>query len=122
MAAPGEVTGLVFKGRSVLEWTSQASTSGTATVYDVMQGLLSQFPVGSGASETCVASGVAAAGGECPPPVHDESQFAGETGRSAAEVSRRGEVLHHPDGRSDSSHVVRSAVRASALSRNVEFA
>ena len=85
-------------------------------------GLVESVSSGERGSETCVASGVAAAGGECPPPVHDESQFAGETGRSEAEVSRRGEVLHHPDGRSDSSHVVRSAVRASALSRNVEFA
>ncbi len=34
-------------------------SGGTDAVYEVMRGALDQFPVGSGAAETCVDSGVA---------------------------------------------------------------
>jgi hypothetical protein len=57
LAGPAEVAGLAFGGKTAMVWTSQAGTAGTATVYDVVRGSLSQFPVGTGGSETCVAPG-----------------------------------------------------------------
>ena len=35
-------------------WDSDAANSGTGTLYDVLRGSLSEFPVGSGGSETCL--------------------------------------------------------------------
>jgi hypothetical protein len=39
-----------------LRWNSAAPGAGTATVHEVLRGALSQLPVGSGASEVCLAS------------------------------------------------------------------
>jgi len=57
--APGEVGGLVLGADLVkdqLGWSTQEYESGQATVYTVARGLLSELPVGSGASEICRAS------------------------------------------------------------------
>ena len=59
-AAPGEVSGLGFDSdRSTLSWTSAAATAGSATVHQVVRGLVSQLPVG-GASDACLAVGTLA--------------------------------------------------------------
>jgi hypothetical protein len=53
--APGEVLGLRLLGDyETLQWESVAS----AATYDLARGVTSEFPVGTGASETCVAAGV----------------------------------------------------------------
>jgi len=57
---PAEVMHLLFTDRTTLVWDS-AGGSGTSTVYDVARGLANELPVGSGASEVCFASGLAAA-------------------------------------------------------------
>ena len=49
-------TGGVF----AMVWDS-AGSAGPGTVYDVARGLASELPVGSGASETCLAPGITAA-------------------------------------------------------------
>jgi hypothetical protein len=59
-AVPGEIAGDDFGAdKQTYSWTSQAPTAGSATIYDMMRGALRQFPVGTGGSETCLASGVA---------------------------------------------------------------
>jgi hypothetical protein len=61
-AIPGEIAGDNFGAdKQTLAWTSAVPTAGSATVHDVMRGALRQFPVGTGGSETCLASGVAGA-------------------------------------------------------------
>ena len=57
-AIPSSVTGLGFTADGQVTWGSLAAQAGTATVYDVMRGRVSELPVGGGASETCLASGV----------------------------------------------------------------
>ena len=52
------MTGLGFTADGQVTWGSLAAQAGTATVYDVMRGRVSELPVGGGASETCLASGV----------------------------------------------------------------
>jgi uncharacterized repeat protein (TIGR01451 family) len=59
-AVPVEAPGFAFQDRIHFSWTSLASQAGAGTVYDVMRGSLSDFPVG-GASELCLADGVAEA-------------------------------------------------------------
>ena len=57
-APPGEVSGLRIRAdKKTLQWNTAAAGIGTA--YDVARGLLSELPVGAGASETCIASGLA---------------------------------------------------------------
>ncbi len=60
-AAPAEVTGLVIAADGeTLQWVTLASQAGPATAYDVLRGDAAQFPVGTGAGETCLASALAA--------------------------------------------------------------
>jgi hypothetical protein len=54
-AIPAEVTGLRFAADgSSLDWDSALPGSGSATVHDVLSGVVAELPVGSGAAETCV--------------------------------------------------------------------
>jgi FtsP/CotA-like multicopper oxidase with cupredoxin domain len=65
--APGEVTNLTWASdRSTMTWDPLAGAP-AGTVYDLSRGALSQLPPGSGASESCVASGTSA------PPVSESS-------------------------------------------------
>lgn len=55
-AAPQEIRNLGYpSGGSILAWESDAPNSGSSTVYQVLQGVAGQYPVGSGAGETCLA-------------------------------------------------------------------
>ena len=59
-AAPAEVGDIGFAANGqAITLTSLAAQAGPATIYDVMRGRVSELPVGGGASETCLASGVA---------------------------------------------------------------
>ncbi len=61
-STPGEVTRLAFASdKETLTWDSSAPGAGGATVHDVLRGALSDLPVGTGSSEICLASGIAAA-------------------------------------------------------------
>ncbi len=55
-ALPLETTTLTLSDGS-LSWDSDAAHSGSSTEYDVLSGVLSQLPVGNGASERCIAAG-----------------------------------------------------------------
>jgi subtilase family serine protease/subtilisin-like proprotein convertase family protein len=71
-ATPGEVAALALAADgSSLSWSSAAPGAGAATVHDVVRGNLGELPVGSGGSEICVATGVAAGTASDPadPPV-----------------------------------------------------
>lgn len=58
-AIPEEVVGLTLEADKVtLTWESAAPRAGSGTVHDVLRGAVGEFPVGSGPSETCLASGV----------------------------------------------------------------
>ena len=58
-AVPAEVGDMGFAANGqTITLTSLAAQAGPATIYDVMRGRVSELPVGGGASETCVASGV----------------------------------------------------------------
>ncbi len=61
-AVPSEVTGLGAgaAGGLTLSWDA-ATGAGSATVHDVIRGSLAELPVGGGAGEFCLASGIAAA-------------------------------------------------------------
>jgi hypothetical protein len=60
-AIPGEVTGLRFVSNgTVIEWDSAIPAAGSATVHDALTGIIGELPVGSGPSETCLESGIAA--------------------------------------------------------------
>ena len=53
-AIPAEVTGLGFAADGeTLEWNSAIPEAGSATVHDVLTGVVTELPVGSGAAETC---------------------------------------------------------------------
>jgi hypothetical protein len=59
-AVPPEVKGDSFSAdKQIYGWTSVAALAGSGTRYGVLRGQLSQFPVGSGAAETCLGSGIA---------------------------------------------------------------
>jgi hypothetical protein len=61
-AVPGEVSGQLFAGdKETQQWTAAAAAAGTGTVYDLVRGALGELPVGSGATESCVAYGFARA-------------------------------------------------------------
>ncbi len=49
----------LLANRTSLEWDSDAGNSGSGTVYQVMQGLAGQFPVGTGSAESCLSPAVA---------------------------------------------------------------
>ena len=58
-----DIGGLVFAAdKAGLQWRSAVPDSGSGTTYDIARGRLDELPVGSGASETCLASGLAAPG------------------------------------------------------------
>jgi hypothetical protein len=60
-AVPGEVTGLVLDpDRETLRFDSAAPGAGAGAVHQVLRGRVSELPVGSGASETCVEPGTTA--------------------------------------------------------------
>jgi hypothetical protein len=60
-AAPGEVEAVtVLPDAETVSWTSAVPSTGPGTVHDVVRGSLGQWPVGSGPSESCLASGLAA--------------------------------------------------------------
>ena len=56
-ASPGEVGDVAFAADwTTMSWSSLATQAGAGTIYDVLQGDLAEFPVGSGAAETCLAT------------------------------------------------------------------
>jgi len=60
--SPCEADGLlvgVDLERDRIGWCSQSYDSGHATIYTLVRGLLSELPVGSGPSESCLASALA---------------------------------------------------------------
>ena len=60
-SAPPECDGLrvgIEGNRDGLEWCTLDRDAGSATVYDLFTGVLRQWPVGSGASEACLADGL----------------------------------------------------------------
>jgi len=58
VAIPEEVSGLVFDADGItLSWSSAAPSAGAGSVHDLVRGNLGQFPVGSGGSELCLATG-----------------------------------------------------------------
>ncbi len=57
LLTPAEVTNVRMTDRTTLVWNS-AAAAGPGTVHDVVRGLTSELPVGSGASEICLASGI----------------------------------------------------------------
>ena len=52
--APPEIGGLTFESESTLSW--QPGPPGLGAIHDIARGLVGEFPVGSGAAETCLAS------------------------------------------------------------------
>jgi hypothetical protein len=60
LLVPGEIANLMFAADdATLTWSS-ASGAGPGTVHDVLRGLVSQFPVGTGGGESCLGSIAAA--------------------------------------------------------------
>ncbi len=59
-AIPAEVGGLGVSGGSsaTIHWLSAAPGAGSGTVHQVLRGVVSQLPVGTGGSETCLAEGL----------------------------------------------------------------
>ena len=56
-AVPGEVAGLNFAANKVdLQWISLAG--GPTRTYDVLRGIVREFPVGTGPGETCLAQSI----------------------------------------------------------------
>src|SRR5207247_1518984 len=55
---PAEVDNQIFFDKTHQQWDAAASGGGPAPVYDVVGGLVSELPVGSGPSELCRASGI----------------------------------------------------------------
>lgn len=70
-AAPGEVAGdAVSADGATYSWAPVASLAGSGTVYDVARGALGELPVGSGATESCLATDLQASSvtdGDTPP-------------------------------------------------------
>jgi CSLREA domain-containing protein len=61
-AAPTEIRGLgLASDKQTVSWTSAAASSGSGTVHDLLRGAVAELPVGAGASESCLASGIPAA-------------------------------------------------------------
>ena len=60
-ALPGEVAILVWNNKTTLAWTPAGPGAGSGTVHDVVRGQAGQWPVGTGTSEQCLASGIGAA-------------------------------------------------------------
>jgi len=60
-AVPTEVDGVGWSDNVTIGWNSAAPQAGSGTVHDVLRGEVAELPVGSGAGETCLASGVSGA-------------------------------------------------------------
>ena len=59
-AVPHEIGNVrLLADRTSMAWDSDAGNSGPGTVYQVLQGAAGQFPVGTGAGESCLAAGIA---------------------------------------------------------------
>ena len=59
-AVPAEITGVRFLADGqTLAWDSAVPGAGSATVHDVLTGLVTELPVGAGASESCLESSLA---------------------------------------------------------------
>ena len=57
--APAEIAGMAIgPDRSAISW-SPVVNAGPGVVYDVVRGVVAEFPAGGGPAETCVATGVA---------------------------------------------------------------
>ena len=56
---PGEVAGLAFSADAVTLTWDPIPGAPAGSVYDVARGVVGELPVGSGASESCLATGVA---------------------------------------------------------------
>jgi hypothetical protein len=73
---PAAVTALKFASdKTTLSWNSAAPTSGSGTVHDLVRGSLLELPVGAGGSESCIASGTAAASAQDPAVPANNSGF-----------------------------------------------
>jgi hypothetical protein len=57
-AAPAEASGLVLADKADMSWSSMSVPCGPGTTYNVLRGTLAQLPVGGGADQTCVGSGL----------------------------------------------------------------
>jgi hypothetical protein len=58
LTVPAEVANVRFEAdKTTLRWNSAAG-AGPGTVHDALRGLVTQLPVGSGAAESCLASGI----------------------------------------------------------------
>ena len=58
-AIPGEVQGVgIADDDQTASWTGAVPSGGSTESYDVMRGVLGQFPVGTGPDEVCLASGL----------------------------------------------------------------
>jgi hypothetical protein len=59
LEVPTEIANMLLVAEtSTITWDS-AAAAGPGTVYDVARGLVSQFPIGTGAAESCFATGIA---------------------------------------------------------------
>lgn len=58
-AIPPEVFALLAPDKTSFAWESAAAFAGPATVHDVLRGSVGEWPVGAGAAETCLATGIA---------------------------------------------------------------
>jgi hypothetical protein len=58
-AVPGEARDVHFETKTALSWNFPAVPSGSGLEYDVLRGVLRNFPVGAGPGESCLASGIA---------------------------------------------------------------
>ncbi|MFN7966790.1 MAG: kelch repeat-containing protein [Acidobacteriota bacterium] len=57
-AIPPAVTGLRWSSPTLLRWDSVVPNAGAASVHDARRGSLSEFPVGSGGTESCLGYGI----------------------------------------------------------------
>jgi hypothetical protein len=46
---------LRFRDSDTMTWSDSAASFGSGTAYDVMRGVVGQWPVGSGPGATCIA-------------------------------------------------------------------
>ena len=69
-AVPPEIQNVHWLNATTLAWNSSAPASGSGTSHDVVRGLVSQLPVGTGPAETCFATGqiTTALDSSSPPP------------------------------------------------------
>jgi len=76
IALPAEVQSLqIAADRQTLTWTSTAPAAGSGTVHNVLRGLVTQFPVGSGAGEICLATTLTASATDTTVPTVSQKGF-----------------------------------------------